>query len=386
MKVKNVISLPIEICLRIFGIWPDSPCILSRRIFCIIALVIEQILQYQYIIIHFYSVELFEIMDIIGETMAYTIVLFKIVILWYKQRTFNKILRMMAIDWEKCSSSEVSRFTMTWNAKLSRRFANLSLTLYVVAVIFHCSHIVVKHTDNDKASNTSMRPLVMNMDLPFDFNLKYVYELTIMIQLIHIMLFSCANGLVNALLINLILHVGGQIDILCKWLTEIFPIKEKRNSNLFVIKKVIKKHQQIITFSEHIEDLYSNIALTLFVSDTLIICCLGFVLVVSVGTPHATNIIIRTLLFYFVMNMEAFVYCFAGEYLSNKSKNIGDAAYNSFWYESSSINSRIILLVVIRSQKQLNITIGKVANLSLERFSSILKASASYISVLLAMG
>ncbi|XP_072750442.1 odorant receptor 4-like isoform X1 [Anoplolepis gracilipes] len=385
MKIKNIISQAIEIYLRIFGIWPDSSCILLRRIFWIIALAIEQILQYQYIILHFYSFELFEIMDLLGETMAYTIVLIKIVILWYKQRTFNKILAMMAIDWEKCPSSEVSMFTMTWNAKLSRRFANMSLILYSVAVIFYSSNIVVKHTYDNKISNTSTRPLVLNMKLPFDFNRTYVYELTIIIQFIHLMLCSCVTGILNALLINLILHLGSQIDILCEWLTEIFPMKKKSNPNYFMVKKIIKKHQRIITFSEHIENLYSNIALALFVSDTLIICCLGFVIVASIGTPDAIRIIIKTLFFYFVMNMEAFAYCFAGEYLSNKSKNIGDAAYNSFWYESNSKNGRIILLLIMRSQKQLTITIGKVVNLSLERFSSMLKASGSYISVLLAM-
>ncbi|XP_072750615.1 odorant receptor 4-like [Anoplolepis gracilipes] len=359
MKVENIISRILKICLQIFGIWPDSSCVLLSRIFWIISLIIEQIFQYQYIIIHFYSTELFEVMSMLSEAMSYSTVLMKLLIFWYKQRTFNSILMMMANDWEKYSNSEFNMFTMT-------------------------CHVVVKHTD-DKASNISTRPLVINMNLPFDFNRTYVYELTIIIQFIHVMLCTLLLGTLNSLLISLILHLGGQIDILCGWLTEIFPMNKKSNSNFFMVKKIIKKHQQIIAFSEHIEDLFSNIALVLFVSDTLIICCLGFVIIMSVGTPDAVKIIIRTLLFYFAMNMEAFVFCFAGEYLNSKSNSIGNAAYNSFWYESNSKNSRIILLLQMRSQKQLAITIGKIMNLSLERFSSIIKASASYISVLLAM-
>lgn len=34
----------------------------------------------------------------------------------------------------------------------------------------------------------------------------------------------------------------------------------------------------IVIFSESIEKLYTYIALTLFVSDTLVICCLGFII------------------------------------------------------------------------------------------------------------
>ncbi|XP_018364894.1 PREDICTED: odorant receptor 13a-like [Trachymyrmex cornetzi] len=223
------------------------------------------------------------------------------------------------------------------------------------------------------------------MDLPFDANNRFVYESVIIVQFFYLLLCADAIGLLNALLINLILHIGGQIDILRQSLMAIFPKKEKGNLSHFMIKKVIKKHQNIVTFSEHIEDLYSYIAMVLFVSDTLIICCLGFTIVASIGGPDVLKNITRTLLFYLVMNMEAFIFCFAGEYLSAKSKSIGDAAYASHWYEADPRNSRIILFLIMRSQIQLTITIGKVMNLSLERFTSIIKASVSYISVLLAI-
>jgi len=36
------------------------------------------------------------------------------------------------------------------------------------------------------------------------------------------------------------------------------------------------------------------------------------------GNPDAVEQIIRSLLFYTVTNLEAFIFCFAGEYLSNK--------------------------------------------------------------------
>ncbi|XP_071643382.1 odorant receptor 4-like isoform X3 [Temnothorax longispinosus] len=223
------------------------------------------------------------------------------------------------------------------------------------------------------------------MDLPFDINRRFVYESVIIVQYLHLLICANGMGLINALLINLILHISGQIDILRKSVLELFPKENKCSTNRSMVKRVIKKHQNIITFSEHIEDLYSYISMVLFVSDTLIICCLGFTMVTSIGRPNALQSILKTLSFYFVTNMEAFIFCFAGEYLSAKSKSIGDAAYDSLWYESNSRDSRITLFLIMRSQSQLTITIGKIMNLSLEQFSSIVKASASYISVLLAM-
>ncbi|KAL0134031.1 hypothetical protein PUN28_001134 [Cardiocondyla obscurior] len=223
------------------------------------------------------------------------------------------------------------------------------------------------------------------MDLPFDANQRFIYESVIVVQFIHLLLCADGMGLLNIVLINLVLHISGQIDILRNSLMEVFPKKKKRSPSRFTIKEIIKKHQEIIAFSEQVEDLYSYIAMVLFVTDTLIICGLGFTIVASIGEPNASKNIIRNIMFYFVMNMEAFIYCFAGEYLSVKSKSIGDAAYDSLWYESDCKDNQIVLLLIMRSQNQLVITIGKVMNLSLERFSSIVKASASYLSVLLAM-
>ncbi|XP_071643459.1 odorant receptor 4-like isoform X2 [Temnothorax longispinosus] len=360
MKIENTVSQAIEISLRIFGIWPNTSCVLLRRLFWTVMLVIEQVFQYRYIVVHFHLIEFIDMMRIIGSTMAYTIFLFKLLIFWYKQRTFNRILMMMANNWEKCSDTKFS-------------------------MLITSSKILVKHDNGDTASNVSTRLLILDMDLPFDANRRFIYESIIIVQFLHLVLCSEAIGLLNALLINLILHISGQIDILRKSVMDIFPKEGNGRLSRFVVQKIIKKHQEIIIFSEHIEDLYSYIAMVLFVTDTLIICCLGFTIVAAIGRPDAFNNIIKTLLFYFLMNSEAFIFCFAGEYLSAKSKSIGDAAYDSLWYESDSKDSRIILFLIMRSQNQLTITIGKIMNLSLDRFGSIIKASASYISVLFAM-
>ncbi|XP_011870729.1 PREDICTED: odorant receptor 4-like isoform X2 [Vollenhovia emeryi] len=356
----NTISQVTKIWLRIFGMWPDKSCVLLRRLFWFVMLVVEQILQYRYVIMRYHLLEFSEIMNVLSSVMTYTVFLIKVVIFWYKQRTFNRILTMMAIDLGKSSST---KFTVT----------------------FFSFSIVIKRVNDDTASNVSTRLLILEMDLPFDTSQRFVYESVIIVQFLYLLLCADANGLLNALLINLVLHASGQINILRKSLMEIFTKKGESSPNQLMIKKLIRKHQKIIIFSEQIEDLYSYIAMVLFVSDTVITCCLGVTIVASIGQPDAWKSILRNLMFYFVMNMEAFIFCFAGEYLSAKSKSIGDAAYDSLWYESGSRDSRSILFLIMRSQNQLTITIGKIMNLSLERFSSIIKASGSYISVLLAM-
>lgn len=83
------------------------------------------------------------------------------------------------------------------------------------------------------------------------------------------------------------------MDILRCWLTELVPKANvrKRESIVIMTNKIIRKHQKIIIFSEHIEDLYTYIALVQFASNTLLICALGF-LIVTVSKMLNTKYII----------------------------------------------------------------------------------------------
>ncbi|XP_071643537.1 odorant receptor 4-like isoform X2 [Temnothorax longispinosus] len=214
---------------------------------------------------------------------------------------------------------------------------------------------------------------------------RFVYGLVLVIQFFCTVLYGSAAVMLNALLIVLVLHLAGQLEILDKWLSDIISKDNEYRLSVKTIRKIIEKHQNIIIFSKNIKNLYSDIALILFMSDTLIICSIDFLLVRSIGNPDSATILMKFVGFYAAVTSEVFMFCFAGEYLSAKSRAIGDAAYNSQWYQCRFQDSRIILFLIMRSQNQLTITIGKFMDLSFERFLNIMKASASYVSVMLAM-
>lgn len=134
----------------------------------------------------------------------------------------------------------------------------------------------------------------------------------------------------------------------------------------------------------------------------------------AIGDNQNFSMLARSLLFYVVINLEAFIFCFAGEYLSIKvgrisrsanfdrrragrsqffvrfhasrsasslpvfqSNMIGDAAYESLWYDLPPSETRILLLLIMRSQKQLTITVGRFTNLSLQQFANVSFTSVS---------
>nr|XP_012219948.1 PREDICTED: odorant receptor 22c-like [Linepithema humile] len=146
---------------------------------------------------------------------------------------------------------------------------------------------------------------------------------------------------------------------------------------------LIEKHNKVISLSDNIKKLLSIFCLMQIILNTLLICCIGFIIVISLSNEAGIFVLVKVVVGYFAIMTETFILCFAGEYLSHKSISIADAAYDSLWYDLPSYQSKIITFIIMRSQSRLTISAGKFTNLSLEAFTTIVKASASYISVFL---
>ncbi|CAD1476407.1 unnamed protein product, partial [Heterotrigona itama] len=167
-----------------------------------------------------------------------------------------------------------------------------------------------------------------------------------------------------------VLHVASQIDIVCDKLAETLNNHNEQQSRIIIIKNLIVKHQRIINLSENIENVFTFISLLQFFFNIVVICFVSFLLVTSLNSEQASRMIAKCFPYYITVNFEALILCYTGEYLSSKSENIGWIVYNSNWYELSIYETRALLLLILRSQKPLNLTVGKFMNLSLETFAN----------------
>ncbi|XP_018348678.1 PREDICTED: odorant receptor 4-like [Trachymyrmex septentrionalis] len=369
MKNNHTINRTVELMLTMFGVWPA----------------INQFFHYTYFVTHFHFDNLFDLMDCLSSFLAHVKLTVKLIIFSLKQRKFVEILTTMAEDWNDCNNDGVALRETEDKTKLSSRICNGLIILHTIAAFSYVIGILL--TDADVTDRTVELPLMMKMEYPFVIDTQRKYSLILVTQFVFVMVCSWGAGLFNALFLTLTLHVGSQINILLCWLSKLGSkeIEYKHDSFITVTTKIIQKHQKIINLSENVENLYTYIALLQFTSNIVMICSLAFLIVTAIGSPDANEQIMRSLLFYAVTNLEAFIFCFAGEYLNNKSKAIGNAAYNSTWYDMKAKDSRVLLFIILRSQRQLKLTAGKMTVLSFECFTNIMKASGSYLSVLLAM-
>ncbi|XP_076284881.1 odorant receptor 4-like [Lasioglossum baleicum] len=264
-------------------------------------------------------------------------------------------------------------------ADLSYRLTTITAVLYPLSAGFYAVGTFAFQQGN----HSTTRPLVVIMDLPFDTNESPVYELVVTTQFLFLTSSAFTFGIFSALLLMMVsekdsackygtrgwklttLHVGCHVDILCHTLTDPSEIGNKH------IRFFVSRQQEIILFAERIEELFTYIALSQLFSNTLITCCLGYLIVITLDTENGLPMLIKSVLFYYCICLEAFIYCFAGEYLDIKSKLIGNTAYESLWYNMQPINSRQLVLLILRAQKGLPLSFGKFSNLNLESFTSV---------------
>ncbi|KAL0134013.1 hypothetical protein PUN28_001130 [Cardiocondyla obscurior] len=379
-KSVSTICRSVEFGLRVIGVWPGTSCAILRRVCYLLSMAVFQTFQYQYLIIHFSESNIFLLMDVLSATLVYTLLFIKLIIIVFNVRLLDDIVAHVNEDWKKRDVSD--EYVMNRMAYVSRWFSNLIISSHAISVLLYAAGTLLRH----KSSNqTDARELLLKMELPFKIESTSVYFTILVTQFVHQVSAASILSVINCLLLSLVLHVCGQIDVMREKLCKITRSNIKQDENKSIAKMLIIRHQKIISFSNNIETLFSNIALVQFVSNTLVLCSLGFVIVTSIGVPGGLPMLVKSVFFYILVNVEAFVYCFLGEYLSTKSKTIGDAAYEALWYDLNPVQNRDILFIIVRSQKYLSLTIGKVANLSLKQFTNIVKASASYMSVLHAM-
>ncbi|XP_011251132.3 odorant receptor 13a-like [Camponotus floridanus] len=384
MSFTTTMSPTVEFGLRAIGIWPGSPRSMLYRTCWTISLGLAQTFQFRYIVACIKTNNFLDLVDSISTTLPYSLLCLKLIILWLNQRLFNNILTSISRDWRNCDFIACNMRIMMNKAYLSHRCSMLIIGVYSMAVIVYSS-VIIELNNIDTDVEPAEKELLLKMQFPFVYEFSPLREIVMFVQFIQLLSHASIIGMLDALIITLILHVSGQVDIVCRGLFELFSGKHEYKSYKDATSAIIRRHQDIIAFSTDIENLFSYIALLQFLTNTIVICCIAFAIVTCIQSDQGYALLLKSLFFYIAITLEAFIFCFAGEYLSNKSKSIANTAYEVLWYDAKPNESRILLILMLRSQKRLTLTIGKFNDLSLEIFMSILKASASYVSVLLAM-
>ncbi|XP_078049812.1 uncharacterized protein LOC144476576 [Augochlora pura] len=375
MTLRSTVNQSIKYGLFIVGALPSTSFLNLQKSFWIIFTAVTLFYQFMYGITHFLSDQLPEVFDCFSLVFTYFLLFVKLIVVSLNSGVLYGIVTSMEDDCVKYTVADTKNF-IPKAAELSQIVTKSVIITYVGFSAFYAVTTLAAPQVND----TLPRRLVLNMDLPFNTIDSPNYELVVLAQTISLLMTGYAYSVFSSLLLVAVLHMGCQIDILCHVMTSIASSKDEKT-----FRSVAERHQELIAFSEEIEQMFTYISFAQLISNTMCLCCLGYLVVISVKEGSEAAQLIKFCLYYVGTCIEIFTYCFAGEYLNVKNDMIVDAAYQMTWYHMRPSMSRQVLFLLLRSQKGMQLTIGKFSKLRLETFSWIMKSSASYMSVFLAI-
>jgi len=116
-------------------------------------------------------------------------------------RTLNRILATIVLDWKNI---DMDFNAPASNATLSDYLSKFIVGFHAITATVYGAAVYIIDFINDEISEESTRTLIIKMDLPFNSDKRFVYEIVMFSQYLHLLLCSCLDGTLNALLIALV--------------------------------------------------------------------------------------------------------------------------------------------------------------------------------------
>ncbi|XP_012264120.2 odorant receptor 4-like isoform X1 [Athalia rosae] len=262
-------------------------------------------------------------------------------------------------------------------------------------------------TDNFHRASGQRRTLPYMSYFPFDIDRTPSHEIAYAYQGISMMTLSPVIVTTDVLYGSILLHIATQLRVLRSTLISMKKIAHdklsKKNdrrhrSSSFkiraapeeqnlademyaILKRCVLHHHAIMRLVDEMERIFSMLVLLQFLCNLVIMCFPLFQItsVPVVSFPFFSMVSLMTAMMY-----QLFIFCNCGDEVTQESLLLANSAYFCDWYGSySSIEMhRAILLVIVRSQRPLRLTVAKFATLSRATYLRVVQGSASYFMFL----
>ncbi|XP_011871563.1 PREDICTED: uncharacterized protein LOC105564073 [Vollenhovia emeryi] len=192
----------------------------------------------------------------------------------------------------------------------------------------------------------------------------------------------CGYSGPDAYVLSMALHVCGQFAALSCKVDNLLRDHENYHRH---ITNIVLRHHQLITLAEILENNFNLICLQQTLGTVFLLCFTLYHMMLTSEVGEDTNVVVFVLYAICVFST-ILAYCYIGECLITESTALREAFYNSDWYNNAPSRTKLVGMCMIRSEKPLMLTAGKFVMLSLNTFTSIVKTSMAYLSMLRQFG
>ncbi|XP_057323102.1 odorant receptor 4-like [Microplitis mediator] len=295
-------------------------------------------------------------------------------------KQIGNCIKQFNSDWEQINDIK-DKTIMVKYARFGRNSSIICAAfMYGSCMIYACvlPHVSgVFKNKNDPTERTFAFP---SHFIVFDQYKSPAYEIVFSIHCCCAFVFASISNATCNLITVLITHACGQLEVLMVWLNDLDSFQQNK---VYAEKysKIIKQHVKIIRFIIKIENLFQQICFIEVVGCTLIICLVGYYILLDWNqkdTGGMTTYVM--LLISFVYNI--FLYCYVCELLTAKCKLISESTYLTRWYQITEYFARGLILTIAISQKSTPMKAGKLIPLSINTFGTVIRTSVVYLNFL----
>ncbi|NP_001177487.1 odorant receptor 36 [Nasonia vitripennis] len=238
---------------------------------------------------------------------------------------------------------------------------------------------------NNLTDCDTQRVLLVQSYFPYDYARSPAFELTHLLQLAASFFVGMAISIPDDYFCALLFHASAQFEILGLQI-ESLPIDGSKSGRL--LSGFIERHVHLNRMVSAVERSFEFVIAAQIFCMSIMVCCLGFQVLrmLDSAAEKPTPVQILTLGgTLFTMLLHTFVDCFASENLAARSSELFFKIYSSRWYSLSWSKMRCLVPMMLVAKTPRQIRAGKILSMSLATYCSIIKSTAGYISMLIAV-
>ncbi|XP_050094074.1 odorant receptor 63a-like [Anopheles aquasalis] len=148
----------------------------------------------------------------------------------------------------------------------------------------------------------------------------------------------------------------------------------------FLLRECLLHHGRVIRLVQQINEIFSPLLLLQLFTSTAIICVIAFAATFSEDAGDSQTMLM--VLYLIAAVYQLFQFCWYGQRLQNESNDLPVAVYNARWELCSPEFKRSHHILLLFSQRRIELRAWSFSAMSLETFSKIIKSAASYFTVL----
>ncbi|XP_043480766.1 odorant receptor 67c-like isoform X1 [Leptopilina heterotoma] len=233
-------------------------------------------------------------------------------------------------------------------------------------------------------ASKSTRTLPYPAWTPFSLESDVVFCLQYLHEGISLLLIVKVNVALETLAIAVLLQLCGHLEIVMYRLNLLSKIPEninevKYNQELEILKQCLKKHLHLLAIGDNVNKQFGISIFMQFFASTISLCTIIFSLSNMNLNSHHSWLMIFCANSY---TIQIFIYCYFGQQITEKSTEIGTAAYFLNWNSLTIRTKKSLIILMMRTVQPIKLSAASIIVMSLETFMKILKASYSTYNLL----